>query len=44
VDEVMNLKRAFREGKVGWPQPWLLMMIELWFRKVVDPRSGSQRI
>jgi hypothetical protein len=44
VDAVENLKRAFREEKMGWPQPWLLMIIELWFRKVLDRTSGEQRI
>jgi asparagine synthase (glutamine-hydrolysing) len=41
VEEVQRIERGFFEGSMGWPQPWLLMMIELWFRKVIDNRSGN---
>jgi asparagine synthase (glutamine-hydrolysing) len=34
--EVGRLKEAFLEGKGSWPQPWLLMMTELWCREVLD--------
>lgn len=44
VDEVESLKHAFGERKLGWPQPWLLMIVELGFRKVLDGASGGQRI
>jgi asparagine synthase (glutamine-hydrolysing) len=44
VKEVERLETAFFEGRVGWAQPWLLMIIELWFRKVLDNASDKQRI
>jgi asparagine synthase (glutamine-hydrolysing) len=44
VNEVERLKKDFFEGKVGWSQPWLLMIIELWFRKVLDNRSVTREI
>lgn len=34
--EVGRLKDAFLAGKGSWPQPWLLMMTELWCRAVLD--------
>lgn len=33
---VAALKQAFHEGRIGWSQPWLLMMTELWCRQVLD--------
>lgn len=38
---VVRLKDDFLAGRTGWPQPWLLMMIELWCREVLDKRHGS---
>lgn len=32
-----GLKARFFAGHVAWPQPWLLMMTELWCREVLDP-------
>lgn len=37
--EVAALKRNFDNGVIGWPQPWLLMMTELWCREVLDQRD-----
>lgn len=34
--EVGRLKEDFLAGKGSWPQPWLLMMTELWCREVLD--------
>lgn len=34
--EVNRLKEDFLAGKGSWPQPWLLMMTELWCREVLD--------
>lgn len=36
---VTKLKENFLVGKGSWPQPWLLMMIELWCREVLDCRT-----
>lgn len=33
---VTAIKRGFFDGRIGWPQPWLLMMIELWAVKILD--------
>lgn len=33
---VGRLKEDFLAGKGSWPQPWLLMMTELWCREVLD--------
>jgi len=35
-DAVSRLKEDFLAGKGSWPQPWLLMMTELWCREVLD--------
>jgi asparagine synthase (glutamine-hydrolysing) len=34
--EVRKVEQNFRSGAVGWSHPWLLMMIELWAREVLD--------
>jgi asparagine synthase (glutamine-hydrolysing) len=36
VDTVQRLKKQFYRGKVSWAQIWLLMIIELWCREVLD--------
>ncbi len=33
---VSGVKDQFLAGTIEWPQPWLLMMIELWAREVLD--------
>jgi len=38
--EVSRLKEDFLAGKSAWPQPWLLMMTELWCREVLDQQHG----
>ena len=35
-DAVQQLKKHFYQGKVSWAQIWLLMIIELWCREVLD--------
>lgn len=37
-NEVQGIKNNFYLGRTGWPHPWLLMMIELWCREVLDKR------
>ena len=34
--EVSNVRDQFLAGSLGWGQPWLLMMSELWMREVLD--------
>ena len=34
--DVKNIKVAFKENKIHWTKPWLLMMIELWAQEVLD--------
>jgi asparagine synthase (glutamine-hydrolysing) len=36
VSAVTDVKDQFLSGVIEWPQPWLLMMIELWAREVLD--------
>ncbi len=36
VNAVTNMKNNFLEGRSSWPQPWLLMMTELWASQVFD--------
>jgi asparagine synthase (glutamine-hydrolysing) len=33
---VGRVRNEFMAGHLAWPQPWLLMMLELWFREVLD--------
>lgn len=35
--KVETLKKQFYDRKKSWAQPWLLMMLELWGREVLDP-------
>jgi asparagine synthase (glutamine-hydrolysing) len=39
IREAQSLKNDFLAGKQGWARPWLLMMIELWCREVLDKSS-----
>ena len=39
--EVGCLKKDFLAGQGSWPQPWLLMMTELWCREVLDQHDES---
>jgi len=34
--EVKQIKDDFTKGKIGWPVPWTLMMLELWQRTVLE--------
>ena len=36
-DSVQQVKQQFYEDKISWAQIWLLMIIELWCREVLDP-------
>jgi asparagine synthase (glutamine-hydrolysing) len=33
---VAEVRNQFLSGLIEWPQPWLLMMLELWAREVLD--------
>jgi asparagine synthase (glutamine-hydrolysing) len=33
---VERVRDRFRRGETSWPEPWLLMMLELWCREVLD--------
>jgi asparagine synthase (glutamine-hydrolysing) len=39
-DVVGDVRDEFLAGRRGWPHPWLLMMLELWCRTVLDD-AGS---
>lgn len=36
VEGVSNIRDEFLDGRRGWAQPWLLMVLELWCRYVLD--------
>jgi asparagine synthase (glutamine-hydrolysing) len=40
-EAVVSLRDEFLAGRQAWPQPWLLMVIELWCRSVLDVPSAS---
>jgi len=40
---VAGVRDQFLSGATDWPQPWLLMMIELWSRQVLDKSSTEPR-
>jgi asparagine synthase (glutamine-hydrolysing) len=42
VAEATQLKDSFMAGRLDWPRPWLLMMLELWCREVLDGRSTNR--
>jgi asparagine synthase (glutamine-hydrolysing) len=41
VKAVTNIKNSFLEGRSSWPQPWLLMMTELWASQILDGAGGK---
>jgi asparagine synthase (glutamine-hydrolysing) len=41
--QVGVVREAFLNGRTGWIQPWLLMIVELWCREVLDSRSLKVR-
>lgn len=40
ADAVQRVKARFLEGHTSWANPWLLMMLELWCREVLDGEGG----
>jgi hypothetical protein len=44
AEAVVNVRDQFLSGVCQWPQPWLLMMIELWSREVLDRTSHLGRV
>ncbi len=41
VQAALAVKNNFLEGTVHWTRPWLLMMLELWCREVLDQPSSA---
>lgn len=37
------VKEKFLNGQLGWGQPWLLMIVELWCREILDRDSARSR-
>ena len=37
-----DVRDRFARGSAGWAEPWLLMMLELWCREVVDASALSR--
>jgi len=35
-DQAVSIRDGFLHGQLDWPQPWLLMMLELWCQEVLD--------
>ena len=42
AEQVQLLKTSFDDARIDWPQPWLLMMTELWCREVLDRGTEAQ--
>jgi asparagine synthase (glutamine-hydrolysing) len=42
VAEATKVRDDFVGGRLDWPRPWLLMMIELWCREVLDAPSANR--
>jgi asparagine synthase (glutamine-hydrolysing) len=40
---VQSVRDRFERQQTGWAEPWLLMMIELWSREVLDRAVGGVR-
>jgi len=41
VAPVEAVRNDFFAGRLNWPLPWLLMILELWAREIVDQSPGS---
>ena len=39
--EVSTVLSDFERGSINWTRPWLLMMIELWAREVLDSSPAA---
>jgi hypothetical protein len=39
---VQDVVRQFEAGAISWAQPWLLMVLELWARAVLDPPAAAR--
>jgi len=42
VQEACILRKSFLQGGLSWAQPWLLMMLELWCREVIEGSHGER--
>lgn len=36
IDQATAIRDRFLQGQLDWPQPWLLMMLELWCQEVLE--------
>ncbi|HMF56809.1 MAG TPA: asparagine synthase (glutamine-hydrolyzing) [Pyrinomonadaceae bacterium] len=43
VSEASAIKERFLSGERSWVEPWLLMMLELWCREVLDRAPSAHR-
>ena len=41
-EAVMGIRKGFLAGHIGWAQPWLLMMLEIWATQVLDTHNRDQ--
>jgi len=41
IDGVGEVRDNFLKQRIGWPRPWLVMMLELWCREVLDGESPT---
>jgi asparagine synthase (glutamine-hydrolysing) len=41
--EVETLREGFSRGETAWTRPWLLMVIELWCREVLDSHPADRQ-
>ena len=41
--ETLAVQNKFLEFHLSWPQPWLLMMLELWCQEVLDKPNRQNR-
>jgi asparagine synthase (glutamine-hydrolysing) len=45
VKTALAIKDQFVQGHTNWTRPWLLMMLELWCREVLDaPQANYQQM
>ena len=40
---VESVRERFEKHQTGWAEPWLLMVLELWSRKVLDRAVANVR-
>jgi asparagine synthase (glutamine-hydrolysing) len=40
---VESVRERFQRHQTGWAEPWLLMIVELWCREVLDKTATNVR-